>query len=79
MDLTNLSPAPWRAVNDPDAPGWHVATVSGYPVLLAEEDTESGHASVVFAAMARNAFDGDPAALAWWEANRRKNIEKETP
>ena len=25
-----------------------------------------------FCALARNAFDGDPEALAWWEANRKK-------
>jgi hypothetical protein len=31
-----------------------------------------GEANLGFVALARNAFDGDPIALAWWEANRTK-------
>ncbi len=31
-----------------------------------------GEANLAFAALARNAFLGDPEALAWWEANRAK-------
>jgi hypothetical protein len=32
----------------------------------------AGETNALFFALARNAFDGDPEALAWWEANRRK-------
>ena len=33
---------------------------------------EIEEANCEFIALARNAFDGDPEALAWWEENRRK-------
>lgn len=37
---------------------------------------EQGRVDLGFAALARNAFAGDPEALAWWEANRVKTPEK---
>ena len=52
-----------------------VVKPSGFPILLSEEDNLT---DLQFAALARNAFAGDPEALAWWEANRVKpeNVEK---
>lgn len=34
------------------------------------------HDDAVFICLARNAFDGDPEALAWWETNRKRLEEK---
>jgi hypothetical protein len=38
---------------------------------------EAAQTNLAFAAIARNAFDGDPEALAWWEAHRVKAINVE--
>ena len=81
IDLSKLSPAPWcvcvvdnddclRAATADDRT--YVGDAKGFPELLPKTDDEEGRASVAFAVMARNAFDGDTAALAWWEANRVK-------
>ena len=78
IDLSKITPAPWicgRVARDeePDtciigAHGVFFARVVGSPGRPAEHDA-------TFIALARNAFDGDPDALAWWEANR-KHVEK---
>jgi len=44
--------------------------ISGHETDLIGD--ESAEVSAQFAAMARNAFAGDPEALEWWEANRVK-------
>lgn len=71
MDLSKLTPAPWHA--EPVDGIWDVTNGPAndarerYSVL---EDMTQNNAE--FIALARNAFDGDPEALAWWEENRRK-------
>lgn len=60
IDLSKLEPAPWEV----DGRGLRYYPKRGgvSPVNNFAE----------FAALARNAFDGDPEALAWWEANRKR-------
>ena len=74
LDLSKLTPAPWEA----DGYGgtedsWDI----GHPCLDKqgrEDFLYRGHemtkADAEFCALARNAFAGDPEALAWWEENR---------
>lgn len=90
IDLTKLTPAPWwserrfsneceivpriKCARDKNREcGW-IADLIGAPYL----GYESTLANAEFIALARNAFDGDPEALAWWEENRvkREHVEK---
>jgi hypothetical protein len=68
IDVSKLPAAPWQYIPGDD--GGIVGNINGYPVLLAEDDTPSGVASLQFVALARNAFAGDLEALKWWEAHR---------
>lgn len=68
IDPSRLTPLPQRIVNEA---GPFVATADGFPVMLSEFDNEE---DLKFWLLARNAFDGDPEALAWWEANRQKRL-----
>ncbi len=70
-DLTQLSPAPWEAKD------WRVCSfpIKGIAVVCDTANNQASRndenkANAAFIAMARNAFAGDPEALAWWEANR---------
>ena len=74
MDVGKLTPAPWGNSTSGD----YVFGPTGYPLLLAEDSNDEGEAACAFAALARNAFDGDPEALAWWEANRKRRENVET-
>jgi hypothetical protein len=64
LDLSKLTPAPWTyypgGVYGPEPDEVDVACCA------------QGNTDAEFIALARNAFDGDPEALAWWEANRRR-------
>lgn len=64
MDLSKLTPEPWVAdyIRIFGKDRHHVATCRG----------KNEHADAEFIALARNAFAGDPEALAWWEANRKR-------
>jgi len=74
-DLSKLAPAPWAVKADHEHGGLFVASLEGFPILLPESDGPDGLAALELAALARNAFAGDPEALAWWEANRVKHVE----
>lgn len=65
MDIEKLTPAPWFESHGKLCRNGDLGGVS--PVTLDKNHRE-------FIALARNAFAGDPEALAWWEANRA-NIE----
>lgn len=69
MDLSKLTPAPWEVRKDDDSGTLFIPRPNGFPMLLEEQDDP---VPLEFAALARNAFDGDPDALAWWEANRKR-------
>ncbi len=71
MDLTKLTPAPWKLRQDN---GSFYLEISPENWLMAEYDRPDGGGidALEFAALARNAFAGDPKAMAWWEANRVK-------
>lgn len=74
IDLTNLSPAPFFYE------GGEIFAGGNRYVSWLPHDSPHGHeysqerrdADGAFFALARNAFDGDLEALAWWEANRRR-------
>ncbi len=69
IDLSKLSPAPWF-VNPRTGDLCHGDPNDdrdNYPI----DDPDADE----FVALARNAFAGDPEALAWWEANRVKARE----
>lgn len=73
IDISKLTPAPWGvgkqgvSVYGPD----HCAVVDTCNRPIADDDDVSGEeCDLEFIALARNAFAGDPEALAWWEANR---------
>jgi hypothetical protein len=75
MDLEKLTPAPWTCEE-----GERLAFVTRSGRCIGSFgwwEGEDGNADAAFIALARNAFDGDPEALAWWEANRRRreNVE----
>ena len=53
MDLSKLTPAPWRYVPGDD--GGCVSNNAGYPLLLSEDNDNAVDAE--FAALARNAFE----------------------
>lgn len=81
MDLSKISPAPWVAVENPQCDSAMVCYVSQETVedesvccagLDVYHDMEKVKVNAQFIALARNAFAGDPEALAWWEANRVK-------
>jgi hypothetical protein len=72
MDLTRLTPAPCEADDThlvsgrgvwPDGRARTLRETAGFAKFNQAADAE-------FAALAWNAFAGDPEALAWWEANR---------
>ncbi len=70
----------WWDENPGESRSTHTGLDADQVALLLDEDgTEvierEGKAAIAFAAMARNAFAGDPAALAWWEAHRIKDLE----
>lgn len=69
IDLDMLDAPPWTIQGDV------LVGPTGFPMLLAEDDTSHPMAALRFAALARNAFDGDPEALAWWEANRKRPVD----
>ena len=64
MDLSKLSPAPWVNCGTELFFG-RQRQGTRHQQILKEADAE-------FCALARNAFDGDPEALTWWEANRKR-------
>lgn len=87
IDLTNLTPAPWKVwkvCHDPDdqVDNDSLAIRAGDGAMVAEAwpmvgDSVDGfdpaqQANADFIALARNAFAGDPEALAWWEENRTR-------
>ncbi len=76
MDLTELAPAPWSVLYDAASGSWWIGHPNGGPMLLCEDDKDPACvAAMYFAALVRNAFAGNPEALAWWEANRVKQHE----
>lgn len=81
LDLKKLTPAPWEANQDGYDGAWQVVSSDRWTFIGVGHHPQSGRATdkdeheaadAAFIAMARNAFDGDPEALAWWEANRRR-------
>ena len=64
LDLSKLSPAPWVNCGT-ELFFWRQRQGTRHQQISKEADAE-------FIALARNAFDGDPEALAWWEANRKR-------
>lgn len=76
MDLEKLTPAPWEVDGyNSDEDTWEL----GHPCVdkngrddFLVRGSDMKKADAEFCAMARNAFDGDPEALAWWEKNRRR-------
>jgi hypothetical protein len=83
MDLSKLTPAPWKVdcVLEESCPSHWCVPIIGPNGGMAGHvyGNESRMSNAHFIALARNAFDGDPEALAWWEANRnrREHIEGE--
>ena len=86
MDLSKLTPAPFEVVS---IDGAHIqAAFEGCAGLCVQQvDEHGGHVAFLFEdnrdtaeffVMARNAFDGDQAALAWWEANRVRRSDEKT-
>lgn len=63
-DIAKLTPSPWFESHDDLCCNGRFGGIS--PVILDRNHRE-------FVALIRNAFDGDPKALAWWETNRRKH------
>ena len=83
VDLSKLTPAPWRTsgsksyVLPSHGEPYKIAQLGGSPSspgLIARDDESLAH-DAEFIALARNAFDGDPEALAWWEMNRKRREE----
>ena len=78
LDLEKLSPAPWTWVKH--FPDCHVLEDGSGEVVLDDGSASSEYTPRIdaggddanFICLARAAFDGDPEALTWWEANRRK-------
>lgn len=77
FDMSKLTPAPW--VYNGAIAVWTPETGDGQEKFIAatggsfdEWQAEGKEANAAFIALARNAFDGDPEALAWWETNRRR-------
>ena len=74
VDLNKLTAAPWAI----GCGGWRVGAWKNNCKVICDTGTskasrnEENAANAAFIALARNAFDGDPEALAWWEENRRK-------
>ena len=81
IDLTKLTPAPWR-VTTPEQEGLSQHGSADGVRIYGSVDSQwvadvgvglndpERVANAVFIAMACNAFAGDPESLAWWEANR---------
>lgn len=87
IDLTKLTPAPFEVVPI-DGKSIEAAFTGTQALVVQTVDHEDGkHVAFFFSdsptdaaffAMTRNAFAGDPEALAWWEANRNRmaNVSK---
>lgn len=77
MDLSNLTPAPWELVNGAIITSrdgeLYTALISFYPPADPQPRHPNQETDLKFIALARNAFDGDSKAFAWWEENRRKS------
>ena len=79
IDVTKLTPAPWimearqpgdkRILIEQRHDSWHRFMCE---VDCDDCDTETAIANAQFIELSRNAFAGNPEALAWWEANRTK-------
>lgn len=77
MNLNRLTAAPWTASkghSEHKNENWCVLSPFNYPdhAITGWGSVTQSQADAEFIALARNAFDGDPEALAWWEANRVK-------
>ena len=70
MNIDKLSPAPWTEGEHGivDGNGESVYCQTG----RARDDF--GDDDLEFVLLARNAFDGDQEALAWWEENRKRPL-----
>jgi hypothetical protein len=72
----NITPAPWHAGKPCADLCEHTRTCSNVWADGGLDVTSPcaglSDADATFIAMARNAFAGDAAALAWWEENRTK-------
>lgn len=67
MDTSKLSPWEVKPVFDGDkADAWELFS-GDTPIGFFEYPEDAA-----FIALAKKAFDGDPEALEWWEANRRR-------
>lgn len=88
IDLSNLTPAPWERFEEDQAQVFEgerlyrygVWNINQHPIVCmspVQSELRGDATDMDFIAIARNAFDGDPDALAWWEANRRRteNVE----
>ncbi len=71
-DLKNLPRAPWKVITHNGEFAIVNAAKNSDGSVIIWLPSWAGEDLVEFIAMARNAFDGDPAALEWWEANRRR-------
>ncbi len=77
VDLSKLPRAPWKQLWNLDSeepPRWPSLCDSKNMCLGIgfDDDEPDNLAMIQFIVLARNAFDGDPEALAWWEENRNK-------
>ncbi len=74
IDLSRLTPAPWEIKAIPGIPNAiYIPKSGGFPMLLPEDDDSPEDVTALqFAALARNAFAGNPEAMAWWEQNRTR-------
>lgn len=64
--LSDLTPEPWEARGEGICCGLYKE-----PEHYLIFNPDGTWADTQFCALARNAFAGDPEALAWWEANRK--------
>lgn len=81
MNLEKLTPAPWHyKVSDCAYPhsvfGPSSCDGSSTSVAHSVWTHDRAPTDMAFIALARNAFAGDPEALAWWEANRVREAGK---
>ena len=71
IDLSRLTPAPLYWSEDQDAYVYKGEKPYGYVVCRMHSMTDAE-----FFVLARNAFAGDPEALAWWEANQLRTEQE---